>query len=381
MDTTALLAMLPSGIRIALSGRIRRFVGFRRIDGDAKTVCTEVVRRCYDRKRGCYTASPETYRDFWARDFGRVVPSLLYLGFEKETTRTFRYALERYDAHGCFRLVISPQGRMFDFPTYAPDGFALFVYGLSCLRDRRLVSRYRRFLEAELRRFAEGVLEPETGLVRCDRRFSEAQDYAVRSASCYTASMCHLLSRSADSLGLDNPLTRYDFQSLIHRTYWNGTYYLDDRSGKTYVSGDACIAPFWTDAARAPDEQLPSVLEALDDAGITAPLPARYGAGTMEGREMIWMDRVNPWQRDAVWTCLGLQFLQVIERHAQERYRRELARYEAFIQRIGCFPEVLFARNLALFRSRTYQSETAMLWAADLWRMLESRDRALRTAK
>ncbi len=213
------------------------------------------------------------------------------------------------------------------------------------------------------------VVDDATGLVRSDRRFSEAQDYAIRKASCYTTVMCHVVSGAADALALKNPLSKYDYPELICRTYWNGEFFYDDITRPPYISGDACILPFWAGAVEHPKTRFQEVLQKLDQAGITRPLPARYGAQEGAKRPMIWIDRINPWQRDAVWTCLGLQYLEVLRRYEKERYQFDLRALKATVERLGCFPEVLAAEPVDLYQNTFYRSESAMLWAADLLEM------------
>ena len=121
--------IVPAGVRIAATGLFRRAFGHRHYEGSAKQICRKIVRACFDESRGYFKTSLRTYLDFWARDFGRCVPSLLALGYREEVVRTYRFALERYRAAGRFALVIDPVGGLFDFPAYAPDGFAYFYTG------------------------------------------------------------------------------------------------------------------------------------------------------------------------------------------------------------------------------------------------------------
>jgi hypothetical protein len=366
--------IVPAGFRIAATGLFRRAFGHRTYAGDAQQICRKIVRACFDETRGCYMTSPRTYRDFWARDFGRCVPSLIYLGFRDEVISTFRYALHHYRRGGKFSLVIHPSGGLFDFPAYAPDGFAFFLHGLVQLHHPSLVDENRRFLEQEVRRFYITVVHKKTGLVRTDRRFSEAQDYADRKGSCYSTVMCHLVSRAADALQLQNPLAKYDYPALIRGAFWNGEYFYDDLQKRPYLTGDACILPFWADAVPQAQSAFPIVSHRMDEAGLTSPSPLRYGTRQGPKRPMIWLDRVNPWQRNAVWTCLGVQYLEVLKRFDVPRYLLELSRLEALVERLHCFPEVLEPTTLTLFESAFYRSEDSMLWAADLLAMLVERD-------
>ena len=373
--------IVPSGIRIAATGLFRRAFGHRRYTGNAKQICAKIVRACFDDERGFFRTSLRTYRDFWSRDFGRCAPSLLSLGFREEVTRSYRFALEHYRRAERFALVIHPGGGLFDFPAYAPDGFAFFLNGLAALNDASLIDTYSGFLEKELKRFFRTSVDPRTGIVRSNRRFSEAQDYADRRGSCYSTVMCFTASCAADRLSLRNPLAQFDYPNIIQRNFWNGEYFYDDLSKKPYITGDACIMPFWAGVTERPEKLFPIVRERLDDAGLTRPVPLRYGAARGPRRPMIWLDKVNPWQRNAVWTCLGLQYLEVLRRLDPMRYPAALAQLEQTVETLGCFPEVIDPDTGGLYASAVYRAEDSMLWAADLLSLLEARDAQRKNAR
>jgi hypothetical protein len=351
----------------------RKLLGRRRYQGSAVEICEQIVRRCFDEDRRFYRTSVSSYPEFWARDFGRCVPPLLALGFEREVGETYRYALGRFEQAGHFALVITPGGRLFDFPAYAPDGFALFLFGLERLGDRALVERHRPLLEREAARFAALVLDQRTGLVRRGERFSEAQDYAVRDSSCYSNCLCALLQRSLGALGLANPLERFDYRALVLEHYWAGDHFLDDQARRDDPSGDAQLLPFWTGLIEPDGEgraRLDGVLQWMDGQGLNRPLPSRYGVGGSEGRRMHLLHLLNPWQGDTVWTCLGLHLLEVLRDFGHPRYPVELERYRSMVERLGCFPEVLDAGSADLYEGPLYMSEDSMLWAANLWSLL-----------
>lgn len=366
--------MASEGWRLVRAGARRKLFGYHRYQGTAIEICEQIVRRCFDRDKRIFLTSVSSYPEIYARDFGRCVPALLSLGFESEVGDTFRYALDTYERAGSFALTITPSGRLLDFPAYAPDGFALFVFGLAHLADSALVARYRSLLERETLRFADLVVEPASGLVRRRALFSEAQDYAIRDASCYSSCVCYLLQRSLDELYLPNPLAAYDYRSRILETYWAGDHFLDDQRRPTHPSGDAQVLPFWTGlmgtgaGARA---RLDRVLQWMDGVGLNLPLPVRYGiARHSRERRMNLLHLLNPWQGDAVWTCLGLQLLEVLRDFDHPRFPIELRRYRAMVERLGCFPEVLDAKTGDFFAGPIIASEDSMLWAANLWHLL-----------
>lgn len=370
--------VVSEGWRLLTVGLRRKLLGHRCYEGSAVEICEQIVRRCFHPGKRCFMTSVASYPEFWARDFGRCVPALLALGFEHEVGDTFRFALDRYERAGGFALVITPRDRLFDFPAYAPDGFALFVFGLERLGDRSLVTRFRALLEREAERFAAIVLERRTGLVRRDLRYSEAQDYAIRGSSCYSNSSCFLLQRSLAALGLANPLESYDYRRLVLEQFWDGDHFLDDQTRPAYPSGDAQVLPFWTGLlgceadARA---RLDTVLGWMDLQGLNSPLPSRYGTSHHPGRRMHVLHRFHPWQHDNVWTCLGLQLLEVLRDFAHPRFEPELEGYRRLVERVRCFPEVLDGRTGELWAGPLGLSEDSMLWAANLWWMLAAAER------
>ncbi len=367
------------GVALLAASTRRRLLGVRRYDGSAEEICAQIVDHCFDRTRCYFRTSTLSYPEFWARDFGRVVPALLALGREREVAETYRYALARYARAGHFALVITRGGRLFDFPAYAPDGFALFLFGLAELGDRRLVERHRGWLVAETERFVALVIDPRTGLVRRGLCFSEAQDYALRDSSCYSNAHCYLLQVALTRLGLPNPLAEIDYPALLEARLWAGDHFVDDLRRPSYPSGDAQVAPFWVGACGRGAEarqRLERVRVWMDEQGLNDPLPCRYGVGGAAERRMAPLHRFDPWQRETVWTCLGLQWLEVLHAFAHPRLEHELAGYRRMVERLGCFPELLDAATGELYRGPIITAECTMLWAASLWRLLVDAARA-----
>lgn len=182
--------------------------------------------------------------------------------------------------------------------------------------------------------------------------FSEAQDYAIRDSSCYSNAVCHLLLRQLDVLGLPNPLAYIDYPTLILERFWQENHFLDDLSGATYPSGDAQIMPFWCgvfDQNPAARSKLDKVIHWMD---YYHPFPCRYGIAADPNRRMLILHRLNPWQKDAIWTCLGMQFLEVLADFGHPRFSPELDAYKNLVEKLGFFPEILDKVNAFLPRKR-----------------------------
>jgi len=80
----------------------------------------------------------------------------------------------------------------------------------------------------------------------------------------------------------------------------------------------------------------------------------------------------NPWQRDTVWTCLGLHLIEVLRDFSHPRFYKEVEAYRVMVERLACFPEVIHSRTANLHTGPLIRAEDSMLWAAGLWSILVS---------
>lgn len=354
------------GLRIVGHALRCRLKGVPRIEGDARSVCRTVIERCWNAEQQYFMTSAHNYPEFYSRDFGMCVDSLLALGMRDRVRTTLQYALNRYAAHGCFRLALNPHGEPFDFPAvYAPDGFAFLLHSLTALNDPALVKQYAPFLNAELKRFADVVIDPQTGLVK-NEQFSSMRDYAIRNSACYDNVMAFAVQQRALALGLDSPLA-WNYPDLIKRHFWNGAHFVDDRSPGSPMTGDANIIPFWFDLF-PPDtaaQLWSSVQERLITEGFEDPCPLRYEHGRNSARKMYWLDTfTDSWELDKVWLHLGNLYLQVLRRYDPNLATHYLERHQGFIEQEHAYPEVL-TKSGELHKSACFHSDTMMLWAAN----------------
>ncbi|MBN1960234.1 MAG: hypothetical protein JW841_04750 [Deltaproteobacteria bacterium] len=155
--------------------------------------------------------------------------------------------------------------------------------------------------------------------------------------------------------------------------FWQQDHFVDDLSQPIWPSGDAQILPFWCGAFDhniASRQRWDTVLYWLDEQGLNTPLPCCYGVLGQYNRRMHLLNWLNPWQQNTVWTCLGLHFLEVLRDFSHPRFIIELERYRLLVEQLGCFPEVLNPKNSQLYEGALILSEDSMLWAANLWSML-----------
>ena len=374
----SLLNLTRVSFRIFTTGQIRRFVR-RQYHGEPAAICRQVVEKCYDPKRKYFRTSVDTYPELWSRDFGRCVPALIHTGYREEVLNSFLFAFRAYRKAGRYELTILPDGSLYNFPfgTYSPDGFAFFLYGLCALREQGLVDDNADFLHQEARRFFHQVVNPNDGTVRENTHFSEAQDYLRRNSSCYSTCACFIVQQSLCKLGIDNPLAPFDYPSILKSRYFNSAhhYFYDDIAKRPYISGDANILPFWCGALEKNHfADIRNVMERMDEANLNVPYPSRYRNGT-EKLPSLRLDRLNPWQTESVWTCLGLHMLETLHRHWPQRFQMEMKKMTTLISNLQCFPEVISHRTKQLYQYPLYVSETSMLWAANLLNLLQENPR------
>ena len=233
------------GLRIVGHAMKANLVGPKRYDGDAEHICATIVEACWDSRNGHYKTSLHNYPIFYSRDFGMCVDSLLLLGHRDRVRSTLAYVLACYARHGSVTQEISPSGKPFNFPDCeSPDALAFLLHAIVSLNDKKLNQQYKLFLEQELQRFADVVVDPSSGLVWRGMRLGGMRDYAVRDSSCYDNVMVAAVKQYADALGLKNPLKKYDYKQLLITQFWTGNYFQDDCINGA-LTGDTNTVPFW----------------------------------------------------------------------------------------------------------------------------------------
>jgi len=322
--------------------------------------------------------SRTSYPEFYARDFGRCVFPLIKLGYKDKVKKTYEYAFNIYKKEKKFSLIITPQEKLFDFPKYSPDGFAFFLLGLTQLNDKELISENKAFLQKELNRFVELVINKKTGLVKKNKHFSDAQDYSIRNSGSYTNVACFVVQQSASKLGLRNPLKKYDYKKLFLKHFWNGLYFYDDLDKKNYFSADANIEPFreglFVNKTKQEREMFFLIDKKLETLGMNNPFPTKYHPDKKKEYETLSFEFFNKWERDSVWLSLGISYLESLKSFDKEKHDEYLDKYKEMIETERCFPELLDSKTGKPFKSMFYTSEDSMLWASNvLWLLKERR--------
>jgi len=379
----ASLGMAAHVVRARLGRALR---GHRRDDGTAEEILAAGLERCWNDTY--LTASPGTYRQFWTRDTGFAAPALVRLGgpWPERLLRTLEWALEslhRRRSH--VTTTISPLGRVpVDLFDYGVDSLPLLLASLRSLaeggspavaeRAASLVASNRDWLAAEVEHYVRTVVDPATGLVRADRRFSAHRDTFRNGSTAYGNVMVALLGRTLVETGWGPDILggwferdgSHEWDALLRRHFWAGDRFRD-RLGSDETSGEANVWPFF--AGLVDDRELQAAaLATLQRESYTTPYPLRFVVRHRHDGMLPVFRLYSPdYQTTTAWTSLGSMYLSLLREVEPAGAGIELDRMRALIERDGTFWEVI-DRSGRPWRSRIRLSisDAAMLWSAIL---------------
>ncbi len=359
-------AILPAYATSAVRMLRRAARGHVRHRGTAASVLTAVLERCWDGRR--YAASGGQFRQFWARDFGHAAPALVRLGHGARVDGSLDWALAAWSRAGRITTTIFPGARPADVWDYGVDSLPLVFRALRAApAGERLVADRGRLLAAEVRRFAEAVIDPSTGLVRTGCRFSTHRDTVATSCNAYANTMVALLERElVETAWFALPFAPGAAERLVE-VFWRGDRFGEGPAGSPeadLVTGDANVVPFWLGVV--PDGLgARAMLDALDAARLADPVPLRYSAARPAAEDRVQRFFVPDYQGTAIWTSLGAMATEVALRVDPPRGERWLRRHLEIVERDGTMWEVLDG-SLRPYRGRfgLWRADEAMLWGA-----------------
>jgi hypothetical protein len=367
LDPAILPAYASSAVRIARRG----LRGPRRYPGDARAITRACVEASWDRDH--FTASGGHFRQFWTRDTGFSAVPLVRTGFGEQLEASLTWAMDAWAPAGRVTTTIFPGRRPRDVYTLGVDSLPLLLHALRACDASSLVARHLGWLEPEIRRYVREVVDPATGLVRHDRRFSSHRDTVVTSSNAYANTMVVLLDRVLRETGWAASPVPDGATDRFIAAFWRGDRFVETPDGDE-VTGDATVFPFWLEVVPA-DLGLAAALRSARETGLATPLPLRYAARPDRGAEdPVQRLFVPDYQGTAIWTSLGAMYLQLLDRVDPVTADAPIAAYTAMVEREGTFWEVLrddlrpYVGRLGIFRA-----DEAMLWSAIFLELLERR--------
>ena len=363
-----------AGIRLR-----RQFRGHTHHSGDAAAIVSACIEACWNGRT--FTASPGHFDMFWTRDLSFSAPSLVRLGYGDRVRASLAYALDIWTTR---RSHITTTIHYFDRPgdvyEYGVDSLPLFMAAVRAAGAIDLVERHSAWFQAEIAHYYETVVDPLTGLVRSDRKFSAHRDTVVNRSNAYGNTMVALLAKTIEETGwFASPFAHHfggQYGRLLLEHFWAEDHFRDALGDET-VSGEANIWPFYTGVIGDPELVAPA-LAYLDANGFCDPYPLRYETSRRPERE-VWVTRylLPDYQGSTVWTSLGSMYIQVLRTVDPALAATETARYVGWIERDGTFWEVMNAQGQNWVSPRWILiGEESMLWSAIFLDALENVDQA-----
>ena len=329
----------------------------KKYPGTPEEICRKIVEECWNGRY--FQTSTGNFAQFWARDFGWCTASLLKLGYDDKVRQSLRYAINRYKQANKITTTLTPGGKAFDFPTYAVDSLPWLIHSMRLAKFNYY--DHKDFLNKEIKKFYEKVIDKETGLVK-DEHFSSMKDHAIRNSSCYDNSMVGMLANDLKQMKLFNPF-KQDYGKLIIENFWNGKYFTDDLAGKDYIAGDANIFPFLCGVVKD-EEKLKSCIKHIQAAFLDDPFPLKYTT-TREGVKFISEELfAKDYESHAIWMHMGPLYVKLVKEVDPSLALAYKNKYTRVINRHKNFLEV-FDKEGNPYSSPFYYCDSGMLWACN----------------
>jgi hypothetical protein len=354
-----MLGWISEGLRIFSHSVRVKAIGVKRYKGDKKEICRRILDECWNGKY--IQTSAGHFSQFYIRDFAYFIDSHIKLGYKDRVMKTLSYALDKFSKQK-LTTTLTPKGKAIDVFNYAPDSLALLIYSLRVAKANDLINKYQNFLNKEIRRFYNMVLDKEKGIVKANIIFSSIKDNAIRHSSMYNNCMLGLLADELKKIKiLDNPFKKYNFRKNIKKYFWTGEYFKEDLNSKV-IAGDANTFPFWTGLFT--DKKMFKIcLNKMQEEKLDKPFPLRYTNKRYKEKHSFIDKLVPNYEGDSCWIHLGLCFIDVIKRFDKKLLKQYLDEYSKNILQYRNFLEI-FNKNGKPFKTLFYHSDESMSWCA-----------------
>lgn len=338
----------------------RYFGKIERFDGDAKSICQQIVDRLWE--GDFYRTSLGHFDFFWMRDFGTVSESLVKTGYKKHVLHTLKWALLHYRRAETVTTCIDPAGNCFNAPGHAIDSLPWLLHCL-VVSNYDLNKSERAFLISELGRFSQKYLD-SAGHVKT-MKFAEMRDAVIYDRSAYAVALVGRLAWCVEQLKLDGfgfKLAQYQSQLLSH--YWNGRYFKADRQVSAF-SAECALMPFFLGVIE--DQTMAAAtFDYITDNDYDQPLPMIYTKQSKAFRYHWWMSApfMPEYEANTLWSWHGLFYLHCLRRYNRPEFSSQRQRFaKGMIEKHGTFPEMLNSDG-SWYYAPIYRSDPGMVWAA-----------------
>tara|TARA_Y100000034_G_scaffold110132_1_gene142018 strand:+ start:3230 stop:4333 length:1104 start_codon:yes stop_codon:yes gene_type:complete len=355
------ILLAKEGIRFVYNSFKRKFIGYRKYDGNAEEICNQIVKNCWNGQ--FFKTGAGNFNQFWSRDFGMCCESLIKLGYKNEVRKSLNYALGIFSKQRKITTQITPDGKALNFPCYTPESIAYMVRNLRLLNDKVLIQKYITFIENEVNKAYKLSFDQDKGIIKKNKHFSEMRDHYIKKSSMYTNSMLFMLSNELNKLKLLNPFKGYNFKKIQKDFFWTGDYFLDDLSGNVHVAGDANTFPFWTQNFTS-KKMFKSCLNKIQENNLDKPWPLKYVQKDQKKKEMFLPEVFAPnYEGNTIWMHLGACFIKTIDMFDKNQAKKYLNQYKETIELNKNYMEV-FNPDGTLYKTLFYTADESMLWSS-----------------
>lgn len=363
-------------LRMGLQDVHIQIKGYPRFNGDAVTICREIVNQCFN--GAFFQGSLGHFKQLWIRDVGMFANSFIRQGLGAQFRKTLDFALSVYKCNGRITTTVLNNKHAVDIYDTASDTLPFLLHALNESESFELLTEHQSLLSGEISRVTEKLVNPQTGLVREEIYVSGAKDCVRRFSSTYDNCMMAWLGRLIQEIEqngicrLPNPVNPDKMKETICNTFWTGSYFREDLKA-SFVSSDANVWPFYI-GLFDDQEMKRKALQTLQTEGLDKPFPLKYSKEEHPERELFFPRIFTPnYQGNTIWAQLGLCYTDILSGINANQARMELSKIKQVIETYGNVLE-LFEPDGAPYKGRVYRGDHGMIWAVhflDLWDRLK----------
>ncbi len=357
--------IILEGLRI-FKNSVKKKIRREEHSGSAEEICRKIIDKCWNEKKEYFMVSNGNFSQFWARDFGMCIESLIHLGYKDKVRLTLKYAMDKYRKTGRITTQITPKGKPIDFPSFTPESASYMLNSLLILNDKKLIEENQDLFKKIAKKIRKE--DVKAGFLRKDKTYSSMKDHSNRISDCYNNCFLYLFSQNLKKIGVyELDLQVEDFKAK----FWTGKYFKDDLSGHNVCSSDANVYPYWTGLIKD-KKMLDSSIEEIRKRKLDKPYPLKYTRREDIKHKFHFADMlVSGYERDTSWVHLGMNYLEIVGKTDVKLLKEYLKVYEKLILKHKNFLEV-YDSNGKPFSRLLYESDENMLWSC-IWLSLKTR--------
>jgi hypothetical protein len=363
----------------------RAHTPFTKHSGTVREIAEKIISDCYITKKVQLTqtdpitekrekteqlhkffiVSTGHFAQFYCRDFGMCVSSLIRLGHKDKCQRTVNYALTIFQHAKKVTTTIDHNNIAVDYFAPGPDSLAFLLHAIA-VTQYQLNQEEKEFLNDQIALYYAQFWDNQAQTPIRNTYVSSAKDHYTRDASCYDFCMIAWTSSNATKLHLFNPFIqeneRCEFENRLLELYWNGEYFFDDLTHEEYVASDAQIFPFFTQICTNTDIWQ-KANKAIIAEKLHEPYPVQYTKKRQKHKERFESMFVPNYEGNTIWLHIGLCYLQVLEEYDKNQMNHELTKIKTLVETHQNMLEVL-EKNGKPYKSLFYKCDENLLWVS-----------------